>query len=133
MVLVLEQVLDLNGHVVRYGRKFPMKRPDKIHRVTNAIKEIRITEGNMLRAGGHLAANVFEHHVAANNSKDPFVDGNDGAVAAKMLATAARFCRTNDAKAISGNDEMRVLLYRGHSGSIRDFELKAGHGDHGVR
>src|SRR5882762_10426156 len=53
-------------------------------------------------------------------------------MAAKMLAAAARFRRTNDAKAISGKDEMRILLHRGHSGPIGDFKLQPGHGDHGL-
>src|SRR6266404_5613701 len=109
-----------------------MKRRNEFHGVTDAVEEIRIAEGDVLRAGGHLAANVFEHHLAADDSKDALIDRHDGAMAAKMLAAAARFRRTNDAKAISGNDEMRILLHRGHSGPIGDFKLQPGHGDHGI-
>jgi hypothetical protein len=110
-----------------------MKRLDEFHGVTDAVEEIRIAEGDVLRAGGHLAANVFEHHLAADDSKHALVNRHDRAVAAKMLAAAARFRRANDAKAISGNNEVRVLLHRRHSGSIRHLELQPGQGNHGLR
>ena len=54
-------------------------------------------------------------------------------MAAKMLAAATRFRRANNAEAIPGDDEMRVFLHRGHSGSIGDFELQPGHGNHRLR
>src|SRR5216684_428151 len=63
----------------------------KFHGVADAVKEVWIAEGDVLRPGGHLAANVFEHHVLADNSEDSFVNRHDGAMAAEMLAAAARF------------------------------------------
>ncbi len=51
---------------------------------------------------------------------------------AKMLAATARFCRTDDAKAVSGNNEMRVIFHRWHSRAIRYFKLQPGHGNHGL-
>ena len=59
MLLMLEQVLDLDGHVVGDGRKFSMKYLHEVHRMTNAIKKIRVAEGNVLRPCNHLAPNVF--------------------------------------------------------------------------
>src|SRR5882724_4146576 len=57
--LIFEQVFDLDGHVVRDSRKFAMKRFDEFYGVTNAVKEIRIAESDVLGAGGHLAPNIF--------------------------------------------------------------------------
>jgi hypothetical protein len=68
-----------------------MKFFDKIHRVTNAVEEIGVAEGNVLCACGDLLADVLNYNVAADDAKDPFVNGDDGAVAAKMFAAAAGF------------------------------------------
>jgi len=84
---IFEQVFDLDGHVVRQGRKFPMKCLREFHRVTNAVKEIGITEGDVLRPGGHLAADIFHHHVAADDSKHSLVNRHDWAMPAKNACT----------------------------------------------
>src|SRR5207253_8507704 len=105
VLLIFEQVLYRDGHVVCHGRKFPMKYLRQFHRVTNAVKEIRIAEGDVLRPRGHLAPNVFEHHVAVDDSKHSLVNRYDWAMPAKMLASAARFRGTNDPVPVPGNDE----------------------------
>ncbi len=88
---ILEQVFDLNGHVVSYGRKLAVKCFHEFHGVTYAVKEIRIAEGDVLRPGGHLAANIFEYHIPTDNSKQSLVNRHDWAMTAKMLAAAACF------------------------------------------
>src|SRR6266851_5724605 len=89
--LIFEQVFDLDGHIIGHVGKFAVKLLDEFHGMTNAIKKIRIAKSNVLRSRGHLPANVFEHDVAADDSKDSFVDRHDGAMPAKVLATAACF------------------------------------------
>src|SRR4029077_17256901 len=130
--LIFEQVLDLDCHVVRHARKFPVKCFREFHRVTNAVKEIRIAKGDMLRPRGHLAADVLHHYVATDDSKHSLVNGHDRAMPAKMFAPAARLRRTNDPEASARNDEMRVFLHRRHSRTIRHFELQPGHRHQGV-
>src|SRR5437868_7314 len=110
-----------------------MKYLRQFHRVTNAVKEIRIAEGDVLRPRGHLAPNVFEHHVAVDDSKHSLVNRYDWAMPAKMLASAARFRGTNDPVPVPGNDEMRILLHRRHSRSIRHLEPQSCHRDQGLR
>jgi hypothetical protein len=97
-------MLDFNRHVIGNCRKFPMKFFDKFHGMTNAVEKIGIAERNMLRARGHLAANVFHHYIAAHDAKHALVNRNDGTMPAKMLAAAAGFRRSNDAKAVAGNN-----------------------------
>ena len=115
MLFVLAQVLDLDGHVVGDFGKFAVKRFDKLHRVADAVEKIRIAKRNVLRARRHLAANIFKHDIAADDSKDAFVHRHNRTMPAKMLAAAAGFRRTDDAVAIAGNDEVRILLDRRHS------------------
>ena len=88
---VFFQVLDFYGDVVGYVGKFTVKFFDKLHRVTNAIEEVRIAEGNVLRALGDLLADILHHDVAADDSKHAFVNRDDGAMAAKVFAAAAGF------------------------------------------
>ena len=65
MLLILAQMLDLDGDVVGDVGKFRMKCFDKFHRMAYSVEKVRIAERNMLRAGGHLLANVCNHHFAA--------------------------------------------------------------------
>src|SRR6266403_3871663 len=97
MLLVFAQVLDLDRYVVGELRKFPVEFLNEFHGVANAVEEVRIAERNVLRAGSRLAAHVLANNVAADDSKDTFIDRHDWTVPAKMFATAAGFRRTHDA------------------------------------
>ena len=92
VLLVFEQVFNLDGHVIRNGGKFTMKRFDEFQGVTDAVKKIRIAEGDVLGAGGYLAADIFQHYISADDSKDAVINRNDGTMPAKVLAAATCFC-----------------------------------------
>ncbi len=102
-----------------------MKFLNEIHSVTDAIEEVRIAEGNVLRAGGHLLADILHHDVAADDSKDAFVNRDDGTMAAKMFAAAAGFRRADEAESAAGNDEMSVLFDGRHIRAVWDFKIEA--------
>src|SRR2546427_13151105 len=125
MPLLFEQMLDFDGDVIRDCWELAMKFINQLHRVANAVKEVRIAERDVLGSCGNLAAHVFEHHIAADDSKDALVNRHNGAVPAQMLAAAARFRRANDAVAVAGYDEMRVFLNRGYPRTVRHFELQS--------
>ena len=58
--------------------------------MADAVEEVGIAERDVLGAGGHLRADVFEHNVCGHDAELPAVDGDDGTVAAQMFAAAAR-------------------------------------------
>ena len=93
--------------------------------MAEAIEEIGIAEGNVLRASGDLLANVLHDDVAADDAKNAFVNGDDGAMAAEMLAAAAGFGGTDEARCGAGDVEMGVLGDRREVGAIRSFEDEA--------
>ena len=101
-----------------------VQRLDDGHRVAGAVEEIGIAEGDVLRAGGDLAANVFEHDIGLHDAKHAAVDGYDGAVAAEMLAAARRFGVAHTARAGLGA-KVGVGAERRQAGAVGDEELLA--------
>ena len=91
MFFMFSQVLDFYGDVVGHVREFAMKFFDQRNGVADAIEKIWIAERNVLRAGGHLAANVFQYNFARHDAENSVVHRHDRAMAAQMLAAAAGF------------------------------------------
>jgi hypothetical protein len=113
--LVFQQVLDLDGYVVGEPGKFLVQGFDNGHGMPAAIEEIRIAEGNMLRSGRHLLANVREHNFTIHYPEHALVNRHDRAMAAQMLASAARFGITGKAMLAGRKDEVRVARKRRES------------------
>ena len=91
-------------------------------RVRRAVEEIGIAEGDVLRAGRHLPANIFQHHVARHHAKNSVVHRHDRAVPAQMLAAAAGFGVSRDAMPPSGSNRCAYLRSGGkplRSGTIK--------------
>ena len=88
---VLFQMLDFYGGVVSHIWILVVKFLDELQRMTDAVKKIRITKGNVLCASGYLPPNVLHHNVAADDAKHAFVNRDDRAMAAKVFAAAAGF------------------------------------------
>ena len=109
VLFVFSQVLDFYGDVIGHIRKFAMEFLDEWNRVADTVEKVRIAERNVLRAGRHLPANVFQYNPARYDAKDAVVNRHDRAMPAKMLAAAAGFRRTNDSIAVVGNYQVRVL------------------------
>lgn len=116
MLLVPKQVFDLDGDVVGESRKLPVQSLDKRHRVPDAIEEIWITKRDVLGARSDLLANVFQYDFAIYYAKDAVVDRDDGAMAAEMLASPARFRVTGNAMLAGRQND--VGIFRGQRKSL---------------
>src|SRR4029078_3938948 len=88
---LLLQMLDLDGRVVADAGKLPRERVDDGQRVRGAVEEVRIAEGDVLRAGGYLRANVGEHDIRRHRAEPAVVERDDRAGSAAMIAAARRF------------------------------------------
>ena len=110
---VLEQVLDLDDHVVGELREPPVQLLDDAHGVGGTIEEIRIAEGDVLCAGRHLTRDVLQHDVRLHDEEPAAVDRNDRAMAAEMLAAAAGLGVAGDARAATRQLDVRVPLETG--------------------
>ena len=109
MLLMLEKVFDLDGDVVSNLRKLAVQRFYKHHPVADAIEKIRITKRDVLRSHCHLLANIFEHNFAVHNPENTVVDGDDRAVTAKMLASAACLRVTRNAVFSGRQNDVGIL------------------------
>src|SRR5260221_3813804 len=88
---MLQQMLNLNGDVIRQPRKFVVKRAHDGDSMTRAIEKIRIAKGDMLRPGGYLSPDVRQHNILLYDSESAVVDRDHRAMPAEMLAAAAGF------------------------------------------
>src|SRR6266446_10077144 len=92
---VFEQMLDLDGRVVRQSGKLRVQGVYNGHGVAGAVEKIRVTEGDVLRSHGDLLADVGEHDVALHDPKNAVIDGDHRAMPAQMLTATAGFGGTN--------------------------------------
>src|ERR1051326_1013548 len=122
VLLILAEVLDFDGDVVRDAREFAMKSVDKFEGMLDTVEKIRITERDVLGAGRDLLAYVGEDYVAVYDAEDAFINRHDRAMTAEMLAAAAGLCRADYAGPIAGDDEVGVLCDRWHVGAVGALE-----------
>ena len=87
---MLQQVLDLDRHVIRDTRTFRREPLDDRHRVTRPVEEVGIAKRHVRRAGLDLLAHVRDHHVDGDDAELPAVDRHDRTMPAQMLAAARR-------------------------------------------
>jgi len=73
-----------------------VERLDDRQRVADAVEEVRIAEGDVLRPGAHLAADVLEHDRARDDPEAAPVHRRNRAVAAQVPASAARLGGAHD-------------------------------------
>src|SRR5262245_2734226 len=59
--------------------------------MTRSIQEIRIAEGDVLRAGGNEPANVFENDALGHHEKPTVVNRRNRTMGTEMQAASARF------------------------------------------
>ena len=133
MGLMLEQVLDLDGHVVGDMREPPVQLLDDAHGMGGAVEEIGITKGDVLRPGRHLLGDVRQDHLRLHHEESPAVDRHDRAVAAKILAAAAGLGVADHARVAIGQRHVRVFLESGQLAAIGDQEPLSRQGDRWFR
>jgi hypothetical protein len=122
-------MFDFDGHVIGESRKFAMQRFRKSYGVAYTVEKIRVTEGDVLRSSSNLFPNVFQHDFAIHNSEDAVIDGNDRAVAAKMLAATAGFRVARDAVFTGRENDVRILQKRRKSLAVGPNEFLPADGD----
>src|SRR5947209_18310177 len=91
---------------------FAMKRAHDLHGMRGAIEEIRVAERNMLRAGRHLAAYIFENDVTLHDAKCASIHRDHGTVTAQVLASTARLRVADNAGRSIRQREMRIIFER---------------------
>ena len=78
-------------------------------------------------------ADVLENDISLHDTKFAFVHGHDGAVAAQVLAAAARLGVADGAEGAVGHHQPGIILERGQAGAVGDAELQALERDVGLR
>ena len=128
---MFEQVLDLDGDIVGQSREFAVECADDVEGVARTVEEIRVAEGDVLRAGGDLTANVLEHDLGLDNSELAVIDGDEGAVAAHMLAAAAGFRVSDDLCFAVRQAQFCVAAKRRQTAPVGHKKLLPRERDHG--
>src|SRR5216684_1555409 len=130
VLLLLPQMLNLDGHIVSNAGKLGVKRLHQLHRVPYPIKKVRIAKRNVLRTRRHLLPNIRQHHLALHNAKHTVVDRHNRAMPAKMLAPPASFRRPHHAIPVTRHHQVRILSNRRQSRPIRHLKFQPLHRNH---
>lgn len=96
----------------------------------HTVEKVRIAEGDVLRSGGNLLANIFQHDLAVHHAEYTVVDRNNRAVAAKMLASPARFRVAGNAVFAGGENHVGILREHWKSVPVGPDEFLPRQGDY---
>ncbi len=127
---VLDDVLDLDGRVVGDLRELLVQRACNAKPVGGTVEKVGIAEGDVHRAGRDLVADIGHHHVHGHGAEAAVVHRNHRAVAAKVLAAAARLGESDHALAAVRQVETRVARERGKPVAIGRHEPDLVEADH---
>jgi len=100
--------------------------------VSGAVQEVRVAERDVRCAGLDLLANVLEDDVGRDRAESSCVDRHHGAVAAQVLASAARFGKPGDAFGSVRPHEVRVARKLRQPAAIGNDERHLFYADHGT-
>ena len=101
--------------------------------VADAVKEIRIAEGDMLGTAGYLLANVPDDHAAWNDEKPSAIDGNDRAVTAQVLTATAGLCVAHRAAPVLAHLHIGIARQRRQAIAPGHAEVLLDKGNDGFR
>jgi hypothetical protein len=123
---MLEEVLDLDGHVICEIWVFLVNGLDEWERMPDAIEEVGIAEGDVFRAGRNLSPDILQHHVSLHDAEGPLIDRDNGTVAAQM-PTAPTGLRVAYRSALPISDiQARIPGERRQLPPVRNQELLLG-------
>src|ERR1017187_7797360 len=88
---MLEQMLDLNRHIIGELRKLAAQSFNQRNCVAHAIEKIRVSERDMLRAGRDLLTHIAKDNFTVHDTEDPVVHRNNRAMTAEMFTSTAGF------------------------------------------
>ena len=100
-----------------------MQRAHDPQRVRRAVEEIRIAEGNMLRAARDLLADVGEHDRGGDRAEMPLVHRHHRAMTAPVLAAAARLREGDGLFRAVRKHQPRVAFERRQAGTLGHHEI----------
>jgi len=126
-------MLDLDGYVISQTGKLAMKISYQRNGVTYGIEEIRIPESDVLRASLHLLANIRENDFLLYDPKLSSIDGDDWAMLAEVLASAAGFSVPDHSVRTVRTRQLGIVLQFRKRMSIRDYELLSLSGNDEIR
>src|SRR5438105_15732264 len=116
-------MLNLDRNVITQRTKPPVQCFQNPARMSRPVKEIRITERDVLGARIHLCRNVLEHDLRLNHTKRPVVNRNNRAMSAAMLAATTRLGIPGDALTIDSH-QLTVLAQWRQRRAIRSEKLQ---------
>ena len=116
---MFEEVFDLYCNVVGELRELLMQIRYNSYTVRRPIEEIGISEGDVLCPVSHLASDVLKDNVPLHYPKCTVVDGNNGAMAAKVLAAAGGFSISNRSCSARSHLQSSVMLQSRQVAAIR--------------
>ena len=120
-------MFDFDGHVVGQMRMVGVKSFENTSGVGDAIEEIRVAEGDVLRACCDLLTNVGENNVESDYTKLALINGNDRTMAAEMFAAAGSFRVARNFVCAVWQNNVRIFVESGKIGTVRNFEYKTRH------
>jgi len=122
---MLQQMLDLDRHVVRDPRVRRVQPIDNAAGVRGAVEEIRIAEGDVPRARCHLVRDVGEDDSLLHDAELAVVDRHNRTVPAQMTAAAARLGVPGERARAVGVLQRGVTIERRQAAPIGDEEFQA--------
>lgn len=123
-VAMLEEVFDLDGGVVGKGGELGVESIDDPRGVSGSVPEIGIAKGDVLRAAGHLLADIGENDFDGYHAKRSLINRNHGAMAAEVLTAAGGFGVADEAGRAAG-DEVGIVVERHETVALRSDESEA--------
>src|SRR5262245_45202739 len=108
MLGVAQQVLNLDGHIVGQLWECCMQCLHQGDGMPDAIKKVRIAEGDVLGSSRHLLSDILQDHVTLHNAETSRIDWHNRAMAAEVLTATARLGVARDALLLWSHDETRI-------------------------
>src|ERR1041384_6544533 len=105
MLGVVQQMFNLNGHIVGQLWKFRMQCLHQGDGMPDTVKKIRIAEGDVLSPGRDLLSDILQDHVTLHNAKTSLIDRHNRAMAAQVLTATARLGVARDSPLLWPPDE----------------------------
>src|SRR5215470_15854280 len=118
-------MFDFDGDVISEVRIFGVQSFHDASGVRDSVEKIGIAERDVLRAGVDLLADVGEDGFLRDDAELAFVNGNDGTVAAEMLAAARSFRVPGNAVCAVWRNDVSVFVESRETGTVGNLECQA--------
>ena len=96
-----------------------------VESMANPIEEIRVPEGDVLRASIHLGADVLKYDLAWYDTELAIVDRHDRAMTTTVFAAAARFGVTDNPTVSRWHLKRNILVQGRQVAAVRHTEVES--------